>query len=316
MKTVLVNKPIHQDAMDLLSKETNVLAPYTASEDELIEMLPDVHGIMLLMGLTMSAEVIAKCKNLEIIGRHGAGYDIVDLEAATKQGVIVTNTPYGPTESTAELAFLLMMAAARSLTLFDSAFRKGDFHIRQKVTGRELLDKNVGIIGFGRIGSRFAEMCKGAFNMNVYVYDPVIDRSQVEDFGAVYMSDLMEMVRQIDFLSVHCPLIPQTRHIINKEVLDAMKPDAYLINASRGPTVDEEALIAALKENKIAGAGLDVLDQEPPAPDNPLFSLDNVVLTPHVAGFTDEGKRRMGVTAAEDILRVFRGEKPKYPVTP
>jgi D-3-phosphoglycerate dehydrogenase len=179
-----------------------------------------------------------------------------------------------------------------------------------------LLDKNVGIIGFGRIGSRFAEMCKGAFNMTVYVYDPVIDRSQVEDFGAVYMSDLMEMVSQIDFLSVHCPLIPQTHHIINKEVLDAMKPDAYLINASRGPTVDEEALIAALKENKIAGAGLDVLDQEPPAPDNPLFSLDNVVLTPHVAGFTDEGKRRMGVTAAEDILRVFRGEKPKYPVTP
>ena len=316
MKTVLVNKPIHQDALDLLSKEVNVLAPYTASEDELIEMLPDVHGIMLLMGLTMSAEVIAKCKNLEIIGRHGAGYDIVDLEAAAKQGVIVTNTPYGPTESTAELAFLLMMAAARSLTLFDRAFRKGDFHIRQKVTGRELLDKNVGIIGFGRIGSRFAEMCKGAFNMNVYVYDPVVDRSQVEDFGAVYMPDLMEMVRQIDFLSVHCPLIPQTRHIINKEVLDAMKPDAYLINASRGPTVDEEALITALKENKIAGAGLDVLDQEPPAPDNPLFSLDNVVLTPHVAGFTDEGKRRMGVTAAEDILRVFRGEKPKYPVTP
>jgi len=315
MKTVLVNKPIHQDAMDLLSKETNVLAPYTASEDELIEMLPDVHGIMLLMGLTMSAEVVAKCKNLEIIGRHGAGYDIVDLKAAAKQGVIVTNTPYGPTESTAELAFLLMMAAARSLTLFDRAFRKGDFHIRQKVTGRELLDKNVGIIGFGRIGSRFAEMCKGAFNMTVYVYDPVIDRSQVEDFGAVYMSDLMEMVSQIDFLSVHCPLIPQTHHIINKEVLDAMKPEAYLINASRGPTVDEEALIAALKENKIAGAGLDVLDQEPPAPDNPLFSLDNVVLTPHVAGFTDEGKRRMGVTAAEDILRVFRGEKPKYPVT-
>ena len=316
MKTVLVNKPTHQDALDMLSKEVNVLAPYTASEEELIEMLPDVHGIMLMMGLTMTAGVIAKCKNLEIIGRHGAGYDIVDLEAAAKQGVIVTHTPYGPTESTAELAFLLMLAAARSLTLFDRAFRKGDFHIRQKVTGRELLDKNVGIIGFGRIGSRFAEMCKGAFNMNVYVYDPVIDRSQVEDFGAVYMSDLMEMVRQIDFLSIHCPLIPQTRHIVNAELLDAMKPDAYLINASRGPTVDEEALITALKENKIAGAGLDVFDQEPPAPDNPLFSMDNVVLTPHVAGFTDEGKRRMGVTAAEDILRVLRGEKPKYPVTP
>lgn len=315
MKTVLVNKPIHPDALDLLSKEVQVLTPYSAGEAEVIEMLPDVHGIILMMGLTMTAGVIAQCKNLEIIARHGAGFDIVDLKAAAKHGITVTNTPYGPTESTAEHAFLLMIAAARSLPLLDNAFRKGDFHIRQRITGRELLDKKVGVIGLGRIGKRFAEMCKGAFNMTVYVYDPLLGRKAVEDFGAVYMTDVLDMVGQVDFLSIHCPLNPETRHIVNKDLLAAMKPDAYLINASRGPTVDEEALIEALKEKKIAGAGLDVFDQEPPLQDNPLFSLDNVVLTPHVAGFTEEGKRRMGVTAAEELLRVFRGEAPKYPVT-
>ncbi len=315
MKTVLANKPIHPDALDLLSKEVRVLTPYSASEAEVIEMLPEIHGIILLMGLTMTAEVIARCKNLEIIARHGAGYDIVDVKAAAKHGITVTNTPYGPTESTAEHAFLLMIAVARSLLLLDGAFRKGDFHIRQRITGRELLDKKVGIIGFGRIGKRFAEMCKGAFHMTVHVYDPVIDRKAVEDFGAVYMTDVLEMAGRVDFLSIHCPLIPETRHIVNTDLLEAMKPDAYLINASRGPTVDETALIDALREKKIAGAGLDVFDQEPPSQDNPLFALDNVVLTPHVAGFTEEGKRRMAVTAAEEILRVFNGQAPKYPVT-
>ena len=145
MKTVLVNKPTHPDALELLSKEAQVLTPFSASEAEVIEMLPDVHGIILMMGLTMTAEVIGKCKNLEIIARHGAGYDIVDIEAAAKHGITVTNTPYGPTESTAEHAFLLMLAVARSLPQLDSAFRKGDFHIRQRITGRELLDKNVGV---------------------------------------------------------------------------------------------------------------------------------------------------------------------------
>ena len=130
------------------------------------------------------------------------------------------------------------------------------------------------------------------------------------------MPDLLEMARQVDFISVHCPLIPQTQHLINSDVLTAMKPDGILVNAARGPIVDEKALYQALKEKKIAAAGLDVFDQEPPEPDNPLFELDNVVLTPHLSGFTHEGRKRMGMTAAEDILRVLRGEPPKYLVKP
>ena len=316
MKTVLVNRPIHSDAIDLLKQEVNVLTPYSASEEELMALLPDVHGILLAMGIRMTSEVIDICTNLEIIGRHGAGYDIVDVEAAHKKGIIVTNTPYGPTESTAEHAFLLMMAAARHLSVTDRALRDGDFQIRERVVGWELKDKRVGIIGFGRIGKRFAEMCRGAFDMTIYVYDPVVEASEVESWGAIYMSDLLEFARQVDFISVHCPLVPQTQHLINKEVLSAMKPEGILVNAARGPIVDEKALYEALKEKEIAAAGLDVFDQEPPETNNPLFELDNIVVTPHLASFTDEGRRRMGVTAAEDILRVLRGEPPKYPVSP
>ncbi len=130
------------------------------------------------------------------------------------------------------------------------------------------------------------------------------------------MPDLLEFAGQVDFISVHCPLVPQTRHLINKDMLSAMKSEGILVNAARGPIVDENALYEALKEQKIAAAGLDVFDQEPPEPDNPLFRLDNIVVTPHLASFTDEGRRRMGVTAAEDILRVLKGDPPKYPVTP
>jgi D-3-phosphoglycerate dehydrogenase len=316
MKTVLVNRPIHPEAIERLKQEVNVLTPYSASEAELMALLPDVHGILLAMGIKMTSEIIDHCTSLEIIGRHGAGYDIVDVAAAHKKGIVVTNTPYGPTESTAEHAFLLMMAAARHLSVVDRALRNGDFQIRERVVGWELKDKKVGIIGFGRIGKRFGEMCRGAFDMTVYVYDPVVEASEVESWGAVYMPDLLEMARQVDFISVHCPLIPQTHHLINNDLLSAMKSDGILVNAARGPIVDEKALYDALKEKKIAAAGLDVFDQEPPEPDNPLFELDNIILTPHLAAFTDEGRKRMGVTAAEDILRVLRGEPPKYPVKP
>ena len=316
MKTVLVNRPIRPEAIERLKQEVDVLEPYSASEAELMDLLPKVQGILLAMGLSMTSEVIDCCAQLEVIGRHGAGVDIVDLEAAAKKGIVVTNTPYGPTESTAEHAFLLMMAAARFLSVVDGAIRKGDFQIRERVVGWELKDKKVGIVGFGRIGKRFGEICRGAFDMAIWVYDPGIDASEVKSWGAVYMSDLLEMAKQVDFLSVHCPLIPQTRRLINSDVLSAMKPDGILVNAARGPIVDEKALYEALKQKKIAAAGLDVFDQEPPEADNPLFELDNVILTPHLAGFTHEGRKRMGLTAAEDILRVLRGEQPKYQVKP
>ena len=317
MKTVLVNKPIHPDALKRLSEEVKVLSPFTASASEILEMLlEDVHGIILCLGLDLTADIIDRCKKLEVIGRHGAGVETVDINAATKRGIPVVFAPYGPTESTAEHAFMLMMAAARKLPLLDRATRTGNFQIRDQIVGRELHGANVGIAGFGRIGQRFAQMCVGALDMNVFAFDPFLTRSQIEKLGAIYMSNLVEMAGKVDVLSLHCPLTSQTHHIVNKKVISALKPTAFLINASRGPIVDETALIEALQQNKIAGAGLDVYDPEPPAENNPLFSLDNVVLTPHLASFTDEGRRRMGLTVVEDVLRIFRGENPEFLANP
>lgn len=316
MKTVLVNKPIHPEALKRLSKEVNLLTPFSAPVPDIIEMLSDVHGIVLCQGLNLTADVIAGCKSLEVIGRHGAGIEIVDIDAATRRGIPLVYTPYGPTESTAEHAFLLMMASARKLPLLDRAVRAGNFHIRDQIVGCELQGARLGVVGFGRIGRRFAHMCRAALDMSVYVFDPFIEHSVIKEWGAVCMSDLVEMAGKVDVLSLHCPLTDRTHHIVNEKVIRALKPGAYLINAARGALVAENALVAALKENKIAGAGLDVYDPEPPFENNPLFSLDNVVLTPHLASFTEEGRRKMGLAVVEDILRVFHGKRPLYIANP
>ena len=159
-------------------------------------------------------------------------------------------------------------------------------------------------------------MCKGALDMKVFAFDPFLNRSQIEEAGAIYASDLLEMAGQVDVLSLHCPLSPETSKIVGPKVIEALKPTAFLINVARGPLVDEPALIDALQNNRIAGAGLDVFDPEPPADDNPLFSIDSVIMTPHLASFTDEGRRKMGLTVVDDILRVFRGERPEFLANP
>lgn len=316
MKKVLINKPIHNDAISRLSEEVEVLTPFTASPDEILEMLTDVHGMILCAGMKMQGPEMDRAQSLEVIGRHGAGLDIVDVKEATKRSLPVVFTPFGPTESTAEHAFLLMIAAARKLTLLDRETRKGNFNIRDRVVGRELKGAKVGVVGFGHIGKRFAEMCRDAFGMEIYAFDPFIDRSVVEGWGATYLDNMVAMAETVDVISLHVPSTKETYHLVNENVLKALGADGLLVNASRGPVVDEAALVRALQEGWIGGAGLDVYDPEPPSDDNPLFKLDNTVLTPHLASFTEEGRQRMGLMVAEDVLRVLRGEKPMYPANP
>ena len=312
MKTVLVNKPIHAAALKRLREEAQVLTPYleSASRAALLNLLPDVQGIILCAGLTLGPDEMELARQLEVIGRHGAGMDIVDIPAATQRGIPVTFTPYGPTESTAEHALMLMLATVRRLPQLDRAVRHGNFHIRDRVVGRELDGKALGIVGFGRIGKRLAEMCREALHMPVYVFDPYVDPQAVAEWGAIYVKNLVELAGIVDVMSVHSPSTAQTRQLISREVLWAMKPGAILVNTSRGAVVDEAALIEALQTGRLGGAGLDVYDPEPPSPDNPLFQMEQVALTPHLASFTDEGRRRMGLMAVEDTLRVLRGEKP------
>jgi D-3-phosphoglycerate dehydrogenase len=316
MKTVLVNKPIHTLALERLQQDAQVIPAYKASYEELMGILPDVQAIILCAGLTMGAVEMDRAGELEVIARHGAGVDTVDLKAATKRGIPVTFTPYGPTESTAEHALMLMLAVARHLPELDRAVRSGDFHIRDHVVGQELEGKRLGIVGFGRIGRRLAEICHDGLHMPVYFYDPFVGSDTPVDFDATPVDDLLELAGMVDILSIHSPLTDRSKHLVNREVLQAMKPGAILVNASRGPLVDEAALIEALQSGYLGGAGLDVYDPEPPATDNPLFQMDNVALTPHLASFTDEGRQRMGLMAVEDVLRVLRGEEPLHLANP
>ena len=316
MKRILVNKPIHKDAIALLSQELEVRMPYKASREEIMTLLPDVHATILCAGMRMDAEAIAAATSLEVLGRHGAGLDIVDIPAATARGIPVVFTPLGPTESTAEHAFMLMMAVARKLSYLDRAVRAGNFHVRDQVVGTELKGKKVGVVGFGHIGQRFADMCRCALQMEIHAYDPFIDAQKIRDWGATAEESVVEMAAKVDFLSLHIPSTKESHHIVDAAVLEALGPAAFLINCARGPVVDEQALVKALQANKIAGAALDVYDPEPPQADNPLFALDNVVLTPHLASFTDDGRRRMGLMAAEGVLSVLRGEKPQYLANP
>jgi phosphoglycerate dehydrogenase-like enzyme len=182
--------------------------------------------------------------------------------------------------------------------------------------GREVEGKVLGVVGFGRIGRRLAEMCRDALHMPVYVFDPYLDPETVSRWGAVHVKDLVELAGQVDILSVHTPLTPETFHLIDRDVIRTMKRGSILINAARGAVVDEGALIEALRDGHLGGAGLDVYDPEPPAADNPLFRFDQVVLTPHVASFTDEGRRRMGLRVVEDVLKVLRGELPRCLANP
>ena len=312
MKKVLVNKPIHKDALDRLATEVEVLERFTASRDEILRALPEVHGIILCAGFRMFAEEMDIAKRLEVIGRHGVGLDIVDLEEATKRNLPVVFTPYGPTESTAEHALMLMLAVTRKVTYLDREIRSGNFHIRDHVVGFELFEGKLGVVGFGHIGKRLAEMCREALKMEVFVYDPFINEEEIRSHGAEKCNTIQELMTKSDIISLHIPSTEQSRGLIDKEALEALGPDGFLINAARGAVVDEKALIHALQNGIIAGAGLDVFDPEPPQKENPLFNLDNVVLTPHLASFTDQGRRRMGLMVVEDVLSVLKGEPPKY----
>jgi phosphoglycerate dehydrogenase-like enzyme len=301
-----------------LQAEAEALAPYEAGLDELHGLLPEVQGIILGGTFKMGPAELDLAGKLEILGRHGVGLDNVDLPAATQRKIPVAYTPFGPTESTAEHALMLILAVARRLAQMDRAVRCGDFQINERleVLGRELEGMTLGVAGFGRIGQRTAAMCRDALNMEVRVYDPFLDPETIVQWGAVPVPDLVGLAGQVDVLSVHTPLTPGTRRLINRDVIRALKPGAILVNTSRGPVVDQDALVEALRDGHLGGAGLDVYDPQPPAPDNPLLAFDQVVLTPHVASFTREGRRRMGMTVVDDVLSALRGEEPLYLANP
>lgn len=245
-------------------------------------------------------------ESLKAICRFGVGYDSVDLDAARKRGIAVTNTPGTNSDAVADLAIGLMIAIARHIPQGDRSVRDGSW---KRYTGLSMQGKKLGILGLGAIGKDVARRAKG-FSMDIYAYDPYFDEAFAAEYG-VKRAEQEEIFSQCDYITLHLPVLPETVGIVNKENLARMKPTAYLINAARGPLVDEEALYEALKSGSIMGAALDVYSSEP-LKDSPLFELDNVVFTPHIGGTTLEASRAMGKLAIDNALDVLEGRDCRY----
>ena len=258
-------------------------------------------------------EDLKKAPHLKVIGRYGVGVDNIDVEACTRHGVQVTNAPLSNYISVAEHAWMFIMECAKNVTEVNELFRgeRHYFNARNTNSGHDLFGKTVGILGLGRIGRRLAQMASG-FEMNIIAYDPYVSQEQAPD--GVTMMPRDDVLKNSDFVSLHLPATPETRHSIGRAEFEMMKPTAYFINCARGSIVDEAALIDALQSGVIAGAGIDVYETEPPAADNPLLYMSNVVCTPHLAGGTKEANDRMGLHAAQGVHEVLSGQKPTWPV--
>jgi len=283
----------------------------------ILEKVRNVDAIASLLSDKIDAEVFDAAPNLKIVAQIAVGFDNVDVQEATKRGIYVTNTPEVLTETTADFAWALLMAVARRVVEADKYVRAGKWKVSwhpSMMLGRDVYGATIGIVGAGRIGYAVARRAKG-FDMKILFYD-VVPRPEMEkELGAKHV-DLDTLLRESDFVSIHVPLMKETFHMINAEKLRLMKKTAYLINNARGPVVDERALYEALKEGGIAGAGLDVFEQEPTPVDNPLLKLDNVVVAPHISSASYETRSKMAEMVAENLVAFFDGKKPPNLVNP
>jgi D-3-phosphoglycerate dehydrogenase len=277
------------------------------SEEELIELIDGVHG--LLTGVDqVSAKFIEKADQLKVISKFGAGVDNVDIAAATKKGIVVTRAPGTNSDSVADMAFALLFAISRRVVYAYDAIKKGEWPL---IMGTELWNKTIGIIGLGQIGRRVAKRAKG-FNMTILANDILPDEAFIKE-NNIKLVKLEELIQESDFITIHTPLTPDTKDLIDEEQLKAMKPSAYLVNTARGGIVNEAALYKALTSDTIAGAAFDVTVEEPPV-DRQLIGLDNFVLTPHMAAFTNEAIANMERLSAQNIIDVLEGNMPEHVV--
>jgi D-3-phosphoglycerate dehydrogenase len=312
---VLLFEPFHEDGIALLREKTHVRFASSLEEEQLLKNIADVNGVIVRANGRVSRRLMQAAPSLQVVGRHGVGVDNIDVEAAAALGIVVVNTPGVMTESVAEHCLGLMLALSKRIVSADKAARRGDWEVRYTYTGDELFGKTLGVVGFGQIGQRVARLCHRALDMRV-VYCDVLEYGEAAATVGARRSSLDELLALADVVSLHVPLLPATKGLIAEAELRRMKPSAFLINAARGPVVDEAALVVALKEGWIAGAGLDVFEAEPAEADNPLFALDNVVVTPHMASHTHEATRRMAVTVVSDVLAVLDGRRPQHAVEP
>ena len=306
-KKVLIVGRLPQAGIDLLKTRDDVDFEILADDTvpSLHPKLKDAHAVTLGGTPFRQAELDA-APGMMVVARLGVGFDAVEIPALNKRKIPLMTTGTANSVSVAEHAMYMMLAAARLVKKYDRFVRENGWGQRLSDLPSDLSGKAVLVVGMGRIGSRTVKRCV-AFDMDTYVLDPNVSEAEINRAGATKVTDLKATLPKVDFVSVHCPKSPETVNMFNTETLGLMKPDAFLVNTARGGIVNEDALYEALKGGTLRGAGLDVMDREPPDPANKLFTLENVILSPHMAGVTREASDRMATTAVENILSVFDG---------
>lgn len=316
---VYVTREIPQKGLDLLARECEVVVnpeDRALSREEIMEQMEGAQGLISLLSDPIDGEVIKSNPDLKIISNYAVGYNNIDVKTATERGIMVTNTPGILTETTADLTFALLMAVARRIVESDKFTRAGKFKgwAPKLMLGTDIYGKTIGIIGFGRIGQAVARRARG-FGMKILYYKRNPLSSEEETKLAAKYCEFEDLVKEADYITINAPLNDSTYHLFNKDVFKMMKDSAILVNAGRGPIVDESALVDALKSGEIAGAGLDVYEEEPEVHPG-LIDLDNVVLTPHTGTGSVETRDKMAVMAVENLLAGLKGERPEHIVNP
>lgn len=309
---ILVADPIAEDGVERLRTAGHVDVATGLPREELIARIGEYDALVVRSETKVTAEVFEAATRLRVVGRAGVGVDNIDLDAATRHGVLVLNAPTGNTLAAAEHAIAMMCALARNVPAADASMRAGKWE-RSKFMGFELRDKTLGLLGLGKIGFEVARIAGQGLQMRVIACDPLVTPERAEQAG-VELVDLDKLVRESDVLSVHVPLTDQTRGVINAERLAQMKPGARLLNVARGGIIDERALADALRDGHIAGAAVDVFTKEPIADDNPLRSAPNLVLTPHLGASTVEAQYNVAYDVADQIASVLSGGAARYAV--
>ncbi|AOT69583.1 hydroxyacid dehydrogenase [Geosporobacter ferrireducens] len=307
MKNILLSHELYQPGMKALEGKAKVCVTNNGDSNAILGQLKEADGFILRIG-KIDRKAIEACERLKVITRPGVGVDNVDVAAATKQGIPVVICPSSNARAVAEHALTLLLSISKNIVESDTETRKGNFSVRNQYKAVDIQGKTVSILGFGNIGKELARMCHG-IGMEVLVYDPFVTGDAVTAMGYSYSADLLEAIAAGDYISLHMPSTPETQGMIGTEQFAAMKSTAYLLNCARGDIVDEDALVEALEKRIIAGAGLDVLIEEPMKAEHPLMQLSNCIITPHMAAQTQETTEKIVLMAVEGTLAVLNGEK-------
>ncbi len=313
MKVLLIEE-MHQDGIAILQETAQVILSPGSSEEDMITAGKDSEAIIIRYNGAITERVMEACPKLKCVARHGVGVDNVDVQTATRLKLPVLYTPGANHDAVAEHTIGLMLAVTKRLVVSDHAMRRGRWHDLRKARLTDLKGRTLGLVGLGRIGSRVAQLAR-AFGMELLAYDAYLAPDEIERRGAK-ATGFNDLLTRSDIVSLHVPLSPETRHLIGTRELQLMKRGAILINTARGALIDEKALYDALKTSALAGAGLDVFEPEPPEPGSPLFQLDNVVLSPHMAGATHGAMRNMAIIVATEVVKVLKGERPSCVFNP